>query len=469
MIFLPGWGFDAAILALAPNYGKLPLPWIIPVGPIDPYTVVQDLRIFLTQHQIPRVSLVGWSMGAYAALEFASRFPDLTDSLLLLATRDHWPAEEIHQMQETLTAQPAECLRGFYRRCFLGNREAYREFRERFEPRYLETMNPALLLKGLNYLATASVTLPVHTDKILVLHGRRDIIAPAEEMMRLAGVRQVVVDQAGHAAFLAPEFWQATTQSKKRTIQGRFSAAAKTYDQHATVQKTAARMLTQFIPTDCNALNILEIGCGTGHYTRQLAARWPDARLLALDFSPDMLAQARQQLTGSDQVSLVCADGEKFLADNDGSFDLITSNACLQLFDAPQAAFGHMARLLAPDGFMACTLFGPRSLEELSAALETIMGHRFPLVAEAFPDLEAIRGWLTRYFPALTCTETIVTREYTSCLELLTHLKRTGTTGSQPTPLFTRARLARLDQWFVENFGACRISYQIFLILARNG
>jgi len=216
-------------------------------------------------------------------------------------------------------------------------------------------------------------------------------------------------------------------------------------------------------------MNILEIGCGTGHYTRQLAERWPAARLLALDFSPGMLALAKRQLTGLDRVSLVCADGEQFLADSASSFDLITSNACLQWFDDPSAAFGHIARRLAPDGLMACSLFGPRSLEELKMALATIIGHRFPLAAGAFPDLEIIRGWLARHFATWECTETIVPRQYASCLELLTHLKRTGTTGVQTPPVFTRARLRRLDDWFTENRGGCRLSYQIFLIRARQG
>jgi malonyl-CoA O-methyltransferase len=469
LVFLPGWGFDASIIELAPDYVKLPLSWLVPTGPIDPYTVVQDLKIFLEQHGIPKVDLVGWSMGSYTALEFARLFPDQTDRLLLLATRDHWPVGEIRQMHEALDAEPAECLRFFYRRCFLGNREAYREFCSRFEPRYLKTMDCALLHKGLDFLAAATVTHHISTEKVLMIHGNRDIVAPARAMIHLAGARTLVVEQAGHAIFLAPEFWQAAMRRKKFTIQERFSAAATTYDQHATVQKTSAQILLQKIPADFTATNILEIGCGTGHYTRQLAEKWPRARLLALDFSLDMLALARRHLEGINQVSLLCANGEQFLANSDSKFDLITSNACLQWFNAPQESFGHIARLLAPQRFMACSLFGPRSLEELSKAMETEMGHGFPLVAGSFPDLEAIQGWLARDFTAVECTETIVTREYASILDLLTHLKRTGTTGVHTPPVLTRARLRRLDRWFMESFGGCRVSYQLFMVRAQKG
>src|SRR5918997_1500808 len=37
---------------------------------------------------------------------------------------------------------------------------------------------------------------------------------------------------------------------------------------------------------------IYDLGCGSGHVTRLMAARWPSASVYGLDNSPQMLAQA---------------------------------------------------------------------------------------------------------------------------------------------------------------------------------
>ncbi|HLU55864.1 MAG TPA: trans-aconitate 2-methyltransferase [Pseudonocardia sp.] len=40
---------------------------------------------------------------------------------------------------------------------------------------------------------------------------------------------------------------------------------------------------------------VVDLGCGPGHLTAVLAARWPGAQVVALDSSPDMVAAARER------------------------------------------------------------------------------------------------------------------------------------------------------------------------------
>src|SRR4051795_7792601 len=40
---------------------------------------------------------------------------------------------------------------------------------------------------------------------------------------------------------------------------------------------------------------VVDLGCGSGELTATLAARWPDARVLGIDSSPEMIARAADQ------------------------------------------------------------------------------------------------------------------------------------------------------------------------------
>src|SRR3954470_10706268 len=71
--------------------------------------------------------------------------------------------------------------------------------------------------------------------------------------------------------------------------------------------------------------SILEIACGTGRVTRHLHTAFPHARLTATDLNADMLAIARQQVTGPSPagafIHWMTADAQSLPFD-DSSFDL---------------------------------------------------------------------------------------------------------------------------------------------------
>ena len=70
---------------------------------------------------------------------------------------------------------------------------------------------------------------------------------------------------------------------------------------------------------------IADLGCGTGELTRALAERWPSARVVGVDTSPEMLAAARPIPGRLDFLQGDLARGEPA-----GNFDLLVSNAALQ-------------------------------------------------------------------------------------------------------------------------------------------
>ena len=135
------------------------------------------------------------------------------------------------------------------------------------------------------------------------------------------------------------------SETAKQRIRQRFSRAAGTYDAHAEVQKDLAARLFRELPEegiDC----ILEIGCGTGRFTALLAERYPEGRIIALDFAEGMVHLARKRLADKGNVSVLCEDGERFLAACPTTFALICANSTLQWFDDLGATLAQIGAVL---------------------------------------------------------------------------------------------------------------------------
>lgn len=152
-----------------------------------------------------------------------------------------------------------------------------------------------------------------------------------------------------------------------RWVRRSFDRAAQTYDSAAVLHAQVRENLLQRLEwTKLEPRLILDAGAGTGHASRALARRYPKARVLALDCSRQMLRAAARQRSWLRPFERVCADAA-LLPLADGSVDLIFSNLLLQWCD-PDAVFAEFQRVLAPQGLLSFSAFGPDTLRELRAA-----------------------------------------------------------------------------------------------------
>jgi malonyl-CoA O-methyltransferase len=160
----------------------------------------------------------------------------------------------------------------------------------------------------------------------------------------------------------------------KRQARLAFERAAATYDQAAVLQReVGTRMLSRldYIKFTPNA--ILDAGSGTGHGSRELKKRYPQAMVLALDIALTMLKRSRRRNPWHwlpflpQPVSHVCADMEQ-LPLKSLSAGMVWCNLALQWADQPQRAFAEMLRVLQPGGLLMFSTFGPDTLTELRQA-----------------------------------------------------------------------------------------------------
>lgn len=103
---------------------------------------------------------------------------------------------------------------------------------------------------------------------------------------------------------------------------------------------------------------ILELGCGTGAVTRQLAAALPDAHLTATDVDAGLLSRAARDFADLG-VEWTLASATSLPADDD-SIDAVVSSLVLHHLDpdAKAAALAEAHRVLRPGGRLHVADFG---------------------------------------------------------------------------------------------------------------
>ena len=109
------------------------------------------------------------------------------------------------------------------------------------------------------------------------------------------------------------------------------------------------RSIPPDLPED---LTILELGCGTGELTKKLCERYPKAQIVALDYSPRMLAVCREKLKKfGDRVQLI--EGDFSQTEFPQGCDVVISTLAIHHLTDPHklALFQKIYRALKHEGW----------------------------------------------------------------------------------------------------------------------
>jgi trans-aconitate methyltransferase len=151
-------------------------------------------------------------------------------------------------------------------------------------------------------------------------------------------------------------------------------------DRHSFVWKQSADLIDILAPQPGE--RVLDLGCGTGHLTAQIAAR--GAEVVGIDSSLSMIAQARQNYP---RLKFQLADARDFRFEV--SFDALFSNAALHWVREAERAAESMSRALKPGGRLVLEMGVRGNIARLLQGVEAVL-------REA--RLPAQNTW---YFPSL--------------------------------------------------------------------
>lgn len=161
----------------------------------------------------------------------------------------------------------------------------------------------------------------------------------------------------------------------------------KEYSRHSASQKDSAASLMQYVQIKEDA-RILDVGCGDGKITAEIAGKIPSGAIIGVDIAPSMIEFAEAKFENSHYPNLKFALKDAQALDYNEEFDIVFSFTTLQWVQDHSAFLEGAYRSLKHSGTLAITMpMGlPSTLEQ--AVIETIAS---PQWASYFQEFST--GW----------------------------------------------------------------------------
>lgn len=124
--------------------------------------------------------------------------------------------------------------------------------------------------------------------------------------------------------------------------------------------------------TSGKASDILDIGCGAGGTSLDLAARLPGATIRGIDLSPALVAAAAARNAATGRVSFSVQDATRW---DGGGWrpDCLVSRHGVMFFDDPVAAFAHLADRAAPGARLVFSCFRDRAANDWAGKIAALL------------------------------------------------------------------------------------------------
>ncbi|WP_273402599.1 malonyl-ACP O-methyltransferase BioC [Actinobacillus porcinus] len=244
----------------------------------------------------------------------------------------------------------------------------------------------------------------------------------------------------------------------KTQIKKCFTQAQPFYEQQALAQREIIRQLTALLTGhQRNFHHCLEIGCGSGQLTRELAQQ---VSIQRWDLN-DLCEQHRaiSQILPDQSFRFIQGDAEQLCLPR--QYDLIATASTVQWFENKPQFLARCAAHLLPRGLLLFSTFAPENLSEIKQLTQ---------VGLDYPTVMQWQQWLSDDFEILHLSSDKIVLEFDSPKAVLLHLKQTGVTATHQT-IWTKKKLQDFYQNYEKNYrtssGKVRLTYAPILGLAK--
>ena len=231
---------------------------------------------------------------------------------------------------------------------------------------------------------------------------------------------------------------------EKNKIRQCFNKAAHSYDAAALLQKEVVQQLLNTVfSMSLKPQNIIDIGSGTGYFTRMLAQHYSSSHIIGLDFAHSMTALAKKSALSNEQY--LCADFEAIpLQDN--TMDLIVSNLAIQWALNFPSVLREWHRILKPNATLIFSTFGKNTLNELRHSWSQIDEEKH---VNSFLSLSTMKAQIERVFSFCEIKTEYKTIYFNDVFEIMRNLKNIGAShviNRSKNPFKRRDVFALLEQ-----------------------
>lgn len=406
--------------------------------------------------------VVAWSFGVRAAQGILSILSEAEVSITRTVAINGTPMHIDDRLgiptgifSGTLAGLSERSVEKFYRRMFDSSAD-YAAFAPYKPDRTLQSLRDELETFG------SLMPLPVaHSLWDIALISDADRIFPtANQQEAWRGVNTEFLSESSHF----PDFQSIVNRYivDKGLVARRFSSAADTYAEGATVQTHVAGKLWQLCKahmdeSSCDrSLNVLEVGYGNGTLTEMYVRELPHMHLTLWD-----IALLPVPPGVPSDVEVRRCDAETAIREvPQGVLDLFISASTMQWFHSPERFVANVATTLSPGGMAALSLYGKGTFAEM----ESVTGH-----ALAYPSIDClVKAATAAGLTVLECHEEVEVIEFKFISQLSKHLKQTGVNALASDPeTAKRAAIKLMRHYPLTPSGTAPLTYRPIYLLLR--
>lgn len=454
LVLVHGWGSDSRVWE--PLATQLAQPLLLVDLPACGAFSLDGLIALLAETLPRRCHLIGWSLGGMLATAYAISHPERVQSLVCIATnlrfqadsdwRQAMPATTFSTFKENFIANPQLTLKRFRALQAKGDQHE-RQLIKALERIAVIPANGSAMLQLLGELDNRADARQLSMPA-LYLFGATDQLVPAQAASEISAVTRIQVEtlpHQGHVPHLSDPaalatrlmaFYRTPNLDKQKIAQS-FGRSAATYDSAAHLQRAVGDQLLSRLHTAAGP--VVDIGCGTGHFSDILKKRFPSTPLLGIDLAEGMARHASLNRAGP--ISWLCGDVEQMPLANQ-SIGLLFSNLTIQWCEQLEQLAAEIHRVLRPGGTALLSTLGPRTLHEMRAAWREVDG--FVHVNRFTPAAQLKRYFQSAGFSEITLNSETRVVYYPDVLALSRELKALGAhnlNSGRPAGMTGRRRL----------------------------